>query len=70
MSTNTHRVVRNMDWDLLRTQKTYCENEAANAAEIGHIYDGIVSIIDAIQDAAVADGLASEVEVFGSEEEA
>lgn len=65
MSTNTHKAIRNIDWVLLREQKEYCENEAANNTEVGHIYDGIVSMIDAIQDAAVADGLATEGEVFG-----
>ena len=62
-------VMLRIDWLLLRMQKAYLFNEANNDAENGHIYDGMVCLIDALQDAAVADGLATEEEVFGSGEE-
>ena len=58
-------VLRHMNWPLLREQKDYCLNEAMNSNEVDHIYDGIVHLIDAIQDAAILDGIATEEEVFG-----
>lgn len=62
-------ILRNMNWALLREQKEYCVNEAANAPDVAAIYDGIISLIDHLQDAAVLDGIATEDEVFGATEE-
>lgn len=59
------RAIKNIDWKLLREQKDYCVNEAMNAPDVSHIYEGLVGLMDAIQDAAVADHLATEHEVFG-----
>lgn len=67
--TNLESVVKDIDWTLLRTQKMYLWNEENNNHEVGHIYGGVVNLIDFIQDAAVADGLATEEEVFGLKEE-
>jgi hypothetical protein len=58
--------LQKIDWALLREQKEYCINEAANNAECAHIYDGIVHLMDALQDQAVANGELEEV-VFGVE---
>lgn len=52
-------VISNMNWDLLRKQKSFLWNNGSDAAL------GLVHLIDAIQDAAVEDGFASKLEVFG-----
>lgn len=61
------KAIIKIDWDLLREQKEYCVNEAMNNADAAHIYEGILSLMDSIQDAVIADGLATEEEVFGYE---
>jgi hypothetical protein len=61
----TIEVVERIDWALLREQKEYFLNEAANNPELEQIYSGVVNLFDALQDAAVADYLATETEVFG-----
>lgn len=53
-----------IDWKLLREQKDYCINEAMNNKDAAHIYDGIVNMMDHLQDEAVANGTPEE-EVFG-----
>lgn len=45
-----------IDWELLRRQKDWLSSIPA---------DGILGLIDFIQDAVVAQGLATEVEIFG-----
>jgi hypothetical protein len=57
-------VFHNLDWALLREQKDYCENEAANN-DAAEIYEALLSLIDYLQDAAVLDGIATEDEVYG-----
>lgn len=64
MSITLEKAVKAIDWKLLRKQKDYCVNEASNS-DAGEIYDGIVNLIDVLQDAAVKDGIASEETVFG-----
>lgn len=59
-------VINDIDWALLREQKEYCVNEAMNNSEVADIYEGIIALMDAIQDAAVADGLVTEKKVFGA----
>lgn len=61
-------VLRNLNWPLLREQKEYCLNEAANNKDAEEIYDGIVSLFYHLQDAAILNGIATEEEVFGAEE--
>ena len=54
--------IRKIDWKKLRQQKRWLvayQGGDDNAAE------GLLNLLDHIQDAAVADGLASEEEVFG-----
>lgn len=60
-------VVKSLDWEMLREQKSYLWNEACNDRENGDICAGMVNLIDALQDAAVADGIATEIEVFGEQ---
>jgi hypothetical protein len=53
-------VVERIDWDLLRDQKSWL---LAMGVELG---EGVIGLLDEIQDAAVADGLATEEAVFGA----
>lgn len=62
---NCERVLRNMNWELLREQKEYCMNEAENAPDVAHIYDGVFRLLENLQDAAILDDIATEDEVFG-----
>jgi len=64
---NVEDVVQRIDWAFLREQKDYCLNESANNAEVGHIYMGLVHLLDSLQDAAFADGLGNEQKIFGGE---
>lgn len=56
-------ILEGIDWTLLREQKEYCLNEANNNADAGHIYSGIVHLMDHLQDFA-AETL-GDAEVFG-----
>jgi hypothetical protein len=58
-----------VDWALLRQQKSYLLAHA-NVADMKDIplIDGLVHLIDAVQDNAVNEGSASEEEVFGKPE--
>ena len=60
------QILARMDWELLREQKDYCLNELDNNKEAEEIYNGIIHLIDHMQDAAVIDGIATEEEVFGT----
>jgi len=51
--------MKDTNWDLLRTQKEWLLNNGDNEAM------GLVHLLDAIQDAVVAEGIVSE-EVFGT----
>lgn len=62
---NVEDTVNRIDWALLREQKNYCLNEAANNAEAGHIYMGLVHLLDNLQDAAAADNPDLESQIFG-----
>ena len=55
--------LRNTDWTLLRKQKAFLLTFDDDLSS------GLLHLVDAIQDAAVADGIATEVEVFGPQEE-
>jgi len=50
-----------LDWALLRKQKEWLQSFKGN-----DYADGLIHLIDAIQDHAVANGEASEREVFGA----
>jgi len=52
--------MKDTNWDLLRTQKEWLLNNGDNEAM------GLVHLLDAIQDAVVAEGIVSEEEVFGT----
>jgi len=55
-----HKLMKDTNWDLLRTQKEWLLNNGDNEAM------GLVHLLDAIQDAVVAEGIVSEEEVFGT----
>ena len=53
------KVISNTNWELLRKQKEWLLNNGSDEAmRLAHY-------LDAIQDAAVEDGLATKLEVFG-----
>lgn len=59
----------NIDWAMLRAQKACIASIIVEAAAEGHIarvehLDGLMHLIDNLQDAAVADGIATAKEVF------
>ena len=60
----------NLDWNLLRQQKLLllelCNKPATTPAD-RDLLDGIIHLIDGIQDYAVDQGNATEAEVFGPE---
>lgn len=59
-------VVNGINWKLLREQKRYCMDQIlGNPFSTGTVHEGIVHLLAEIQNAAVADGLATEDEVFG-----
>jgi hypothetical protein len=53
------QVISNTNWELLRNQKVFLWNHGSDEAM------GLAHYLDAIQDAAVEDGLATKLEVFG-----
>jgi hypothetical protein len=53
------KVISTTNWELLRNQKEWLLNNGSDEAM------GLVHFLDAIQDAAVEDGLATKLEVFG-----
>ena len=60
---NLKTVFANMDWLLLREQKRHLLSLQDKTGAV----QGVVHLLDAIQDAAVEDGIASEETVFGFE---
>ena len=59
-SDSINQVIRRINWSDLRNQK----EQLLTTNEHG----GILHLIDVIQDAAVSDGFATEIEVFGNVE--
>ena len=53
------KVISTTNWELLRNQKEWLLNNGSDEAM------GLVHFLDAIQDAVVEDGFATEFEVFG-----
>lgn len=60
MQTDIFDVVQSIDWAELRSQKIWLATQPVPMA------DGLLNLLDALQDAAVAQGLATEEEVFGA----
>jgi len=52
--------MKDINWDLLRTQKEWLLNNGDDEAM------GLTHLLDAIQDAVVAEGIVTEEEVFGT----
>jgi len=58
--------LKSIDWHLLRQQKyDLFELEEFIPSEL---LDGLLGFIEAIQDAAVTDGIVTEVEMFGTQD--
>lgn len=54
------------DWKLLREQKAQLLSmQGQSSATVEHAIDGLINWIDALQDAAVNDNIATQLEVFG-----
>ena len=62
----------NIDWPLLRQQKLALVSASlpAHSADSDDALDGIIHLIDHIQDSMVESGVMTETEVFGKQEEA
>lgn len=60
------RVIRGIDWKLLREQKSRL---LSLQHEDEDMIEGLTNLIDAIQDAAVDDGLVTNMTVFGKDAE-
>ena len=65
MTRTPNEIVEQLDFALLREQLEYCVNEAANNADAAPIYEGIVALLEALQDSAYENRFASYEEVFG-----
>ena len=63
--TNLESVMKGVDWELLREQKVFLFNEWNNNRDAEEVCEGLLNLLDNLQDAVVADGLASAEEVFG-----
>lgn len=64
---HTTEAIRKIDWALLRMQKAWLLGWEDDIDFGGaHVAPGLINLIDALQDAAVADGVATEEEVFGT----
>jgi hypothetical protein len=70
MKTASIAVIDAIDWPLLRKQKITLLRFVAFAdggSDAQLALEGIALLVDALQDAAVVDGIASEEQVFGVE---
>lgn len=74
MTKNIEEVLDRVDWRLLKKQKlalvdiVIADPEGRSAEEIAAL-EGVINLIDALQDAVIEDGLFSIDDVFGGEEE-
>jgi hypothetical protein len=58
-----NNTVSNIDWKLLQSQKLYLLDLTDTGHDTPEMW-GVIHLIDAIQDAVVADGVANESVVF------
>ncbi len=65
MSMDISDVVARIDWHMLREQKAQLVSGDPSSAEYKEAVEGLVSLIDALQDAAVDSGVVDPEEVFG-----
>ena len=69
---STLKALRNIDWDLLSQQKLTLLRLLDTVLEADQQYEdleGIINLLDALQDSAVNDGIFPENVVFNLEEE-
>lgn len=65
MSMDILDVMEQTDWAILRKQKAFLLSVSVVSHEEQKLIDGTIYWFDAIQDAAVAQGIATEEQVFG-----
>lgn len=59
-------LLKKMDWSLLRAQKMDLLEYRLSGALISHAHtDGLISLLDALQDEAVERGYATDSQVYG-----
>lgn len=63
-------VLKQINWKLLREQKITLIGESSRAQEtdrpvLFNVLEGVIALLDALQDAAVDDEIATELEIFG-----
>lgn len=70
----THAAIIGIDWKLLREQKTHLFETVNSTFDLNDIFpiyqeaiEGIIVLLDSLQDAVVEDGLFTQEEVFGAE---
>lgn len=65
----TSGAIASIDWKLLKKQKKYL-SELASKKRMSYenriLIDGVLILLDTIQDSAIADDLATELEVLGA----
>ena len=64
MSHNLKSVIVGMNWELLREQKLALQTLLESVLHNPNL-EGLITLIDNIQDAAVDDGMFTEFQVFG-----
>lgn len=65
MSMDIRDVIKGTNWALLREQKEILVNSPFQSKDLEYAVQGLLNWIDAIQDAVVDQGIATEEEVFG-----
>lgn len=65
MSMSVKDVLAQTDWELFRKQKAALRNLPTMYEDEQNAVSGILNFIDALQDAVVEDGIATEQQVFG-----
>lgn len=61
MSSQLHKIVQRIDWKMLRRQKLWLLKHPPTSSATG-----LIALIDAIQDAALADLITDEEIIFGT----
>ena len=65
MSMDISDVIAQVDWQVLREQKAQLVSGDPGSAEYKEAIEGLIGLIDALQDAAVDSGVVDPGEVFG-----
>lgn len=63
--TKIEQELLNTNWPLLRKQKLWLLEQEPTSRQDSEFIDGLIGLLDAVQDAAVDDGLVTSQDVFG-----